>query len=219
MIRNGKRLLLIGVIFILLFVLWTLLIQTIDVQVAGQTEAEVGFATLNCCFHKFTGVHMSVYYITDWLGLLPVFICMVFAVLGLTQLVSRKSLIKVDFDILLLGIYYVIVIFCYLVFEMVQINYRPILIEGFREASYPSSTTLLVLSVMPTLIFQINRRLKNLMIKKIIIFSVMTFSIFMVIGRLISGVHWFTDIVGSVLLSAGMFCVYKAIVLIYNKEN
>lgn len=219
MTGNGKRFLLTGVIFILLFGLWTLLITAIDVQIAGQTDSKVGFATFNCWFHKLTGVHMLIYYVTDWLGLVPVFICMMFGVLGLIQLLRRKSLFKVDFDIILLGIYYVIVIFCYLIFEMIPINYRPILIEGFKEASYPSSTTLLVLSVMPTLGFQVKRRLKNLVLERIILFSTMVFSLFMVIGRLISGVHWFTDIVGSVLLSAGLFSIYKAIVLIYNKEN
>ena len=219
MTGNRKRFLLTGVIFILLFCLWTLLITTIDVQTAGQTDSEVGFATFNCWFHKLTGVHMLIYYVTDWLGLVPVFICMMFGVLGLIQLFRRKSLFKVDFDIILLGIYYVIVIFCYLIFEMIPINYRPILIEGFKEASYPSSTTLLVLSVMPTLVFQVKRRLKSPVLKRIILFSTMAFSLSMVIGRLISGVHWFTDIVGSVLLSAGLFSIYKAIVLIYTKEH
>jgi undecaprenyl-diphosphatase len=96
---------------------------------------------------------------------------------------------------------------------MIPINYRPVLIEGFMEASYPSSTTLLVLSVMPTLIFQTNKRLKSVMAKRIIVILAILFSVFMVIGRLICGVHWFTDIVGSVILSAGLFCIYRGIVL------
>ena len=101
---------------------------------------------------------------------------------------------------------------------MIPINYRPILIEGIMEASYPSSTTLLVLSVMPTLIFQVNRRVKNGAVKAVINVSTVFFSAFMVIGRMICGVHWFTDIVGSVFLSAGLFCIYKAVVLLCNKE-
>ena len=129
-------------------------------------------------------------------------------------------MLKVDGDILVLGIYYAIVIGAYLLFEMIPINYRPILIAGFMEASYPSSTTLLVLSVMPTLIFQANRRLENAMAKRTISIITIIFSAFMVIGRLVSGVHWFTDIVGSIILSAGVFCIYKAVVLVcYQKEN
>ena len=163
---------------------------------------------------------MTIYTITDWLGLIPLFVCMIFGGIGFVQLVKRRSLFKVDYDIIFLGIYYVIVIFGYLIFEMIPINYRPILIEGFMEASYPSSTTLLVLSVMPTLIFQVNRRLENMVVKKTICMLTSIFSALMVIGRLVSGVHWFTDIVGSIMLSMGLFCIYKAVVLLcYKEEN
>ena len=134
-------------------------------------------------------------------------------------MIKRRSLFKVDCDIIFLGIYYVIVILGYLIFEMVPINYRPILIDGFMEASYPSSTTLLVLSVMPTLVFQVNRRLENVKVKNTIGILTILFSVFMVIGRLVSGVHWFTDIVGSLLLSTGLFWVYKAAVLFCYKEE
>jgi len=160
-----------------------------------------------------TGVHMCLYTVTDWLGLVPLFVCIVFGGIGLGQLIIRKSLFKVDRDLILLGMYYIIVIFGYLFFEMVPVNYRPVLIEGILEASYPSSTTLLVLSVMPTLIFQVNRRVTNLTVKRIVCALASAFSAFMVIGRLIAGVHWFTDIVGAVILSAGLFCLYKASVL------
>ena len=113
-------------------------------------------------------------------------------------------------DILLLGVYYVLVIACYLIFEMIPVNYRPVLIEGRLEASYPSSTTLLVLSVMPTLMFQAYRRAVNPIIRKSAAVFVIAFSAFMVIGRLISGVHWATDIIGSILLSAGLFMLYRS---------
>ena len=131
----------------------------------------------------------------------------------MVQLIKRRSLLRVDSDILLLGAYYVIVIACYLVFEMIPINYRPILIEGRLEASYPSSTTLLVLAVMPTLIFQVDRRAMNPLVKKVTAVFAIAFSAFMVIGRLISGVHWATDIVASVLLSAGLFMLYQSAVM------
>ena len=114
-----------------------------------------------------------------------------------------------DRDILLLGAYYILVILGYLIFEMIPINYRPILINGAKEASYPSSTTLLVLSVMPTLQFQISRRAKSPTVRRITLAFVLLFSAFMVIGRLVAGVHWLTDIIGSVLLSAGLYRLYR----------
>lgn len=189
------------------------MISKVDVQPLGVNGTNIGFSKLNCWFHQFTGVHMEIYNITDWLGLVPIFVCMIFGGVGFVQLIKRRSILKVDYDIIFLGIYYVIVIFGYLIFEMIPINYRPILIEGVMEASYPSSTTLLVLSVMPTLTFQLKRRMKNMTVCKMLSMLTILFSSFMVVGRWICGVHWFTDIIGSIILSTGLFCVYKGVVL------
>ena len=214
-----KRNLLTGIGMIGVFALWTILIQCVDVQAVGQNGSRIGFADFNVWFHQLTGVHMTIYTITDWLGLVPIFICMCFGVMGLVQLIKRRSLLRVDSDILLLGVYYVMVIVCYLIFEMIPINYRPVLIEGRLEASYPSSTTLLVLSVIPTLMFQVHRRVSNTMIRKVAAVFVIAFSAFMVIGRLISGVHWATDIIGSVLLSSGIYMQYRSAVLYSDKAK
>lgn len=210
--RNGKKLLALGIMLAAAFVLWTVLIQTAYVKPVGQNGTNIGFALLNKWFFELTGVHMVLYTVTDWLGLVPIFVCMAFGAVGLFQLIKRKSLLKVDYDIILLGIYYIVVIFGYLIFEIIPINYRPIAINGRIEASYPSSTTLLVLSVMPTLAFQVKRKIKNVAAVRGIVALTVAFSAFMVIGRLVSGVHWFTDIFGGVLLSAGLFYIYKAIV-------
>ena len=201
-----------GAGLLLAFVLWTALIRRVDVQPVGVNGSNVGFAAVNTWFHRLTGVHMAVYTITDWLGLVPVAVCIGFGILGFLQWVRRKSITKVDRDILLLGAYYILVILGYLIFEMIPINYRPILIDGFMEASYPSSTTLLVLSVMPTLLFQVNRRAKSQKVRRMTAAFVILFSTFMVIGRLTAGVHWLTDIVGSILLSAGLYGLYRAAV-------
>ena len=217
--ENTRGSLLSGVISLLAFTGWTILIQTVDVQAVGPKGSKVGFATFNVWFHRLTGVHMTLYTVTDWLGLVPIFICICFGVLGLFQLIRRKSLLKVDPDIILLGVYYILVIACYLLFEMFPINYRPILIDGFLEASYPSSTTLLVLSVMPTLAFQSRRRARSRAVKTAALIFAAAFSAFMVIGRLIAGVHWATDIIGSALLSAGSFSLYLTAVAYTDKRK
>ena len=198
-----------GAALILAFILWTILIQTVDVQPVGVNGTTVGFASVNTWFHRLTGVHMGLYTVTDWLGLVPIAVCVGFGILGLTQWIRRRSIVQVDKDILLLGAYYILVILGYLIFEMIPINYRPILINGAKEASYPSSTTLLVLSVMPTLQFQISRRAKSPKVRRITLAFVLLFSAFMVTGRLVAGVHWLTDIIGSVLLSAGLYRLYR----------
>ena len=216
--ERSKKLLFTGILLIVVFAIWTLLIQVVDVQPIGQNGTNIGFATFNIWFHELTGVHMTIYTMTDWMGLIPIFVCMIFGGIGLGQWIKKRSLLKVDRDILFLGIYYVIVIFGYLIFEMIPINYRPILIEGVMEASYPSSTTLLVLSVMPTLTFQMNRRMKNMAVCKILSVLTILFSSFMVVGRWICGVHWFTDIIGGIFISMALLMgFFTTINLIKNK--
>ena len=194
------------------FVMWTLAICFVDVRAIGPKGSCVGFAVINDFVHTLTGVHFSLYNITDWLGLIPIFVCMGFGILGLVQWIKRKSISKVDYDILVLGGFYTVTIAVYLFFESVVINYRPVLINGFLEASYPSSTTMLVTCVMPAAIMQFKSRIKNKVIGNIVAAIIIVFTAFMVIGRLISGVHWFTDIVGGALLSAGLVTMYRAVI-------
>ncbi len=193
------------------FVMWTVAICIVDVQAIGPQESTVGFATINQFIHKLTGVHTVLYTITDWLGLVPIMIVIVFGTLGLVQWIKRKHLRKVDYSILVLGGFYIVVLAVYALFEMVVVNYRPVLINGYLEASYPSSTTMLVMCVMPTAIMQFNDRIKNDILKRYVVATIAVFIAFMVIGRLASGVHWFTDIIGGVLLSVGLVLLYHAI--------
>ena len=216
---SAKRDLTAGITLILVFVIWTLLILHVDVQPVGVNKTNVGFSTLNVWFHRLTGVHLTIYTITDWLGLVPILVCMCFGAVGFVQLIRRRKLFKVDHDILLLGLFYIFVIIGYLVFEMIPINYRPIPIDGHMEASYPSSTTLLVLSVMPTLKHQVDRRVTSISLRKATTAFVILFTSFMVIGRTVAGVHWLTDILGSVFLSAGLFLLYRSAVKMLDRKT
>lgn len=208
--RNRKKIF-ITVSLLALFVLWTIAISHVDVQAIGPKGSTVGFATFNGFFHELTGVHMLIYTITDWLGLVPLCFALGFAFLGLVQLIKRKSLLKIDYSILVLGGFYIIIIAAYVLFEIFIINYRPVLIEGYLEASYPSSTTMLVMCVMPTAIMQLNSRIRNKGLRKTIACAIVVFTLFMVVGRLISGVHWFTDIIGGALLSTGLVMLYYSV--------
>lgn len=190
------------------FVLWTLFVCVIDVRAIGPRGSSVGFATLNGYTHNLTGVNMYLYVITDWLGLVPIGVVLGFAVLGLIQWIARKSLWRVDKSLLILGGFYVVVMATYLLFETVVINYRPILIEGVLEVSYPSSTTLLVTCVMPAAWLRWKDRLENRVLRRSVAVLVISFTVFMVVGRLLSGVHWLTDIIGGILLSAGLVILY-----------
>ena len=207
--KNKKRLVL-GASLVVAFVLWTILACFVDVRAIGPEGSSVGFATLNGFVHELTGVNWLLYTVTDWLGLVPIAVALGFAILGLVQLIKRKSLWKVDHSILALGVFYIVVMAAYIFFEVVVINYRPTLIDGYLEASYPSSTTMLVMCVMPTAAMQLNARIKNTVLRRCAVITIVAFTAFMVIGRLISGVHWITDIIGGALLSAGLVMLYSA---------
>lgn len=216
--ENQKNLCVTGGLF-LLFILWTIVIHFVDVQKVGPKESSVGVATFNVFFHNLTGVHMIIYNITDWLGVVPFLIVLGFAILGTVQLIQRKSLFKVDYDILVLGGFYVLVMIAYTLFEIFAINYRPILIDGCLEASYPSSTTLLVICVIPTAIMQFYKRIQNKNMRNLVIIVLSVFMAFMVIGRLVAGVHWFTDIIGGALLSSSLVMLYYSVNKIVKKEK
>lgn len=214
--KQTKKNLTFSLVSLSVFVLWTVAVSFIDVKSIGPQNSSVGLASLNSLVHNLTGVNFTLYTITDWLGLVPVAVCMGFGILGLYQLIRRKSILKVDGDIISLGVFYIAVIGMYILFENIVINYRPVLIEGFLEASYPSSTTMLVICVMSSSIIQIKKRIINQTLKNIVVFLCLTFTVFMVIGRLLSGVHWVTDIIGGALLSAGLVGIYYSVINLKN---
>ena len=214
-----RKKLYIGLSFILAFVVWTLAVSFIDIQAIGPRASSVGFATINKFVHQTFGVNMTLYHITDWLGLIPIAFMLGFALLGLVQWIKRKKLSQVDKNLFVLGGFYILVLLVYILFEFIVINRRPILIDDILEASYPSSTTMLVMTVMPTAIMQLNSRIKNIKLKKCTNIIICMFIIFMVVGRLVSGVHWFSDIIGGALISTGLVLLYNYFVKIQIKKH
>ena len=207
-----------GLGLLALFIIWTVALGFVDVGEIGPQGSSVGFATLNKMIHNITGVHMSLYTITDWLGLVPLCFIIGFGIFGLCEWIKRRNFFKVDYSILALGVFYIVVMAVYIFFEMFVVNYRPILINGILEASYPSSTTMLVMCVMPTAIMQFNSRIKNSGFKKYVNILITAFIAFMVIGRLVSGVHWLSDIIGGALLSSGLVMIYYSVSNVANHK-
>ena len=208
--KKLKKRLLIAAALLTAFAVWTLLVSFVDVRPIGPEGSKVGLAGLNGLVHRLVGVNMALYEITDWLGLLSIATALGFAVLGLCQLIKRKSLLRVDRSILALGGFYIAVFAAYVLFEFIAVNYRPVLIEGRLEASYPSSTTMLTLCVMPTAAMQLASRIKGKALRFGAVIVITAFTVFMVIGRGASGVHWISDIIGGALLSGGLVTVYRA---------
>jgi undecaprenyl-diphosphatase len=219
--KKQNKILYTAIIFLIAFILWTFCLNFVDLKPIGPDNSTVGFATINKYFHNLTGVNTTLYTITDWLGLVPIFVAFFFGVIGLIEWIKRKSVLKVDFGILTLGGFYVVVMLVYILFEKVVINYRPVLINGVLEVSYPSSTTLLTMCVMPTAIIEFKELIKSKFLNKFLTYAIIIFTAFMVIGRLLSGVHWLTDIIGGALLSTFLVTLYYYLQLFhtFNKTN
>ena len=196
----------------LCFIIFTLLVKLVDVQAAGAEASLIGFAGLNTAVFQLLGTNHFAYLATQLFGLLAILTAAVFAVLGFLQLIKRKSLLKVDREILMAGIIYILVIFLYILFEKLAINYRPVVLDEGLEASYPSTHTMLILTILGTAIPLAGKYIKNpkfaLTVKLICILIIWLTVIF----RLISGVHWFTDIIGGVLISLCLIRLYKALI-------
>lgn len=200
-----------GVGLLVCFMLWTVMLCCIDSSPIGPRDSVVGFASFNGYIHRFVGVNMTLYNLTDWLGLVPIGFAVLFGVTGILQWVKRKNVKMVDRELRLLGVFYTVVFALYMVFDGLALNYRPVLIDGVLEASYPSSTTLLVMCVMPTVVIRLKAYIKSDVRRKWVCFALTVFSLLLIIGRVLSGVHWITDIIGAVLLSTGLVNVYRSV--------
>ena len=205
-----KRNIITSITLLILSVVFTLLVKNIDVKAIGPNESLVGFADINKLFHNLIGSNMAIYKITEIIGLIPLLIAFIYVIIGIKQLITRKSLLKVDKEIYLLGLFYILVLGVYIFFEKVVINYRPVLIDDILEPSYPSSHTLMSICICISSIM-INKKLfrNNLAdIENIISIIVM---VLIIVGRIISGVHWFTDILGGIIISSTLVVLFYTI--------
>ncbi len=205
-----KRNIITSITLLILSVVFTLLVKNIDVKAIGPNESLVGFADINKLFHNLIGSNMEIYKITEIIGLIPLLIAFIYVIIGIKQLITRKSLLKVDKEIYLLGLFYILVLGVYIFFEKVVINYRPVLIDNILEPSYPSSHTLMSICICISSIM-INKKLfrNNLAdIENIISIIVM---VLIIVGRIISGVHWFTDILGGIIISSTLVVLFYTI--------
>lgn len=198
-------------IFGFLFVIFSLWIRLFDVQPVGPEGSSIGFAALNVAVHEFFGMHLFWYKLTQALGLLAIAVAGVFAVTGLVQLIQRKSLLKVDKKILMLGVIYILVILLYALFEKIPFNYRPVVLDPAEglEPSYPSTHTMLILTIFGTAVAVLGDYIKNaklVLLLKIVCLVIMALTI---VGRLVCGVHWFTDIAGGVIISLFFINLYR----------
>lgn len=216
--NKNKKYLIISFVLILVSIIYTILVKFVDVQSIGDTNTNVGFASINQLVFSSIGVNKIWYDISDILGLFPILSVGIYALIGFIQLIKRKNIFKVDKEIIALGVFYVVVIALYVFFEKVIINYRPVLVDGVLEASYPSSHTLMSICLCGSAIILNNQLFKNK--TKLINILLLIIGLIIIVGRLLSGVHWFTDILGGVIISCALLMTfYTSLKIIKEKEE
>ena len=206
-----KRNLLFSILFLFLAILFTILVQVVDVQAIGPNGSLVGFATINQLVFDTLKTNDTLYHLTEWVGILPVFIALLYALVGFGELIKAKDLRKVDKNLLSLAVFYIVVIGVYVLFEIYEVNYRPILMDGVLEASYPSSHTMMAICICGSSLFISKRIFKTQFAKGLNLLSILVM-IFLVVGRLVSGVHWFTDILGGILISGALLMIFYTVI-------
>lgn len=196
-------------ILLILFVGFTIAVKNINVQAIGPQESSVGFASLNGSVFNLLGTNELCDKLSDICILSAILIAGIFALTGLSQLIKRKSFLKVDFNLYALAAFYISIMIIYALFIFLIINYRPVLDDGLLESSYPSSHVLVTVAIYMTALLQIRERIKNQKLNIILQIGCVVISISVVILKLLSGVHWFTDIIGSVLLASTLISLYR----------
>ena len=207
--KKGKKNFIYFGLLLLIFIAFTLLIKNVDVQAIGPENSEVGLATINDAFHGIFNYNELLYKISKYLGYISFLIIGLYGIKGLIQLIKEKNLFKVDKKLLILGGFYVVVLLVYILFKFIIINYRPVLEDGVLEASYPSSHTILSICVCASSLMISKDIFKKEKFTKILNVCTYILMFGIIVTRVLSGVHWLTDIVGAILISLALCNLFK----------
>ena len=207
--KSKQKFLLAGAAF-LLFAVYTVLVRTVDVKVFLE-DMTVGFFSVNTAvFDTFGGFHEWLYDFSEFLIYPMILSALCFGAFGAYQLWTRKSFWKVDADIVMLGIFYILIVVFYVFFGFFNVNCRPILIDGNREISYPSSHTFVIVAATGAIMMQANRRLGNEKTRKAVFAAGGVYIVGSVLLRFLSGAHWLSDIFGGLILGTALLLLYDA---------
>ena len=197
-----------------LFVLLTVLVKTVDVAAIGPSGTSIGLSALNGAVHNLFAYNGFFYVLTKLIGYFALLFGACMAGVGIYQVYKRRSILKMDQEFLALACLYIAMVLLYVLFEIVIINYRPVIMpdEAAVEASFPSSHTMLVTIIMGSAITLVNRYVTNRKTARVLKPVFAAIIVIMAVGRLLSGVHWFTDIMAGLLISGALVFLYSGFV-------
>ena len=154
--------------------------------------------------------------ITDIILYASIAIVGLFAVLGLAQWISRKSIKKVDKQILWMVLPLALVVIVYLVCDKIltpdRFSFMPTRPDGSGEPSFPSTHVL----VVTTVFFCISAALPKYIKSKVALFliDIVMFALASLVatGRIMSDKHSYIDVAGSVVFALIFYGIYNAII-------
>ena len=191
------------------FLLFLILLFTVDVGAIAPLGGRVGLSTLNASVRDAIGTNDAIYTVTKLTGYFGLALVGLFGCFGIYQWIKRRSLAKVDREILFLGGLYILTGILYLLFEVCVVNVRPLILPGesLPAASFPSSHTVLAI-----VIYGSAARLAGRYLKKPLSICASVLSLVLLIvtagGRVLSGVHWFGDVLCGVFLGCALLFAY-----------
>ncbi len=200
-------------VFAILFLLLIYAVRYVDTAAIGPANTVIGLSRLNQLVHDLTDVNWQWYEITEYIGYGVLAIAALFVLAGLIQLIRGRSFLNVDRELYILACLYIVTAGLYVFFEYFIINYRPVLMPGetLPEASFPSSHTMLAIVILGSTFRLLKKYVRPAALRVLLRLICAAGIIAAVGGRLYSGVHWSTDILGGILLSIVLLCLFGGI--------
>jgi len=217
--KKNIKLLGITILLFLIFAAFSAVVLYVDRQPVGVNGTLVGLATINTKVLAALGSSQLCYKISEYLGWGAFAFCGHFGMMGILQWIRRKNIFKVDARIIALGIFYFTMLGIYFLFDKISINYRPVLIDGQMEQSYPSSHTMMSLCLCATSIMNFKYYFKNNNVSKALVIICGVIMGIIMVTRILSGVHWLSDIIGSGLLASALSMTYYFVVNLVERQD
>ena len=146
--------------------------------------------------------------ITDIILITSLAVLGVFAVLGLYQLITRKSLKKVDRNLLAFIPPLLIMVVIYIVFEkFIVINVRP---DGSGEPSFPSTHTMVVATIFFLTMNNLKKYIHNKPLCIILDIVMLALISLTATGRVLANKHWPMDVIFGIIFAMvldGIYCL------------
>ena len=216
--KQGYIYLIVACVLLAAFVALTICLLFVDVRAAGESGAEVGFATINQKVWQAIGQSAAALTVSEVCGLCMIAAVGAFGVTGLVQVIRRKGFLRADKELYVMAGGLVLLAAAYVFFEIFVVNCRPVLDEGELAASYPSSHAMLATAVAGMGMAYLHSRQRKGVLINVLIGLLNGVSVATVACRLLGGVHWLSDIVGGVLLGMVIVYAYRAVCSLIARE-